>query len=173
MNFTDKILKVMNEQNISAYQLEEETGLSHSTISSWKRGTTPTIDKAVKVIKYLGLSADELFETQTHTTTTKETKTEKINFTESELESLEIVLGSLDSYLLGHLTKDCKDKNADDISEDIGRIYNKLVRARERKEDSNFVDPFYSENNIQHLENKMKEYKAGRLQLAEHELVED
>lgn len=57
----------------------------------------------------------------------------KINFTESELESLEIVLGSLDSYLLGHLTKDCKDKNKDDISEDIGRIYNKLVRGREQK----------------------------------------
>lgn len=57
----------------------------------------------------------------------------KINFTERELESLEIVLGSLDSYLLGHLTKECKDKNTDDISEDIGRIYNKLVRGREQK----------------------------------------
>lgn len=81
----------------------------------------------------IGISADDVFEIQTHTTTTKETKMGKINFTESELESLEIVLGSLDSYLLGHLIKDCKDKNKDDISEDIGRIYNKLVRGREQK----------------------------------------
>lgn len=62
MSFTEKILKVMKERNISAYQLEEETQLAHSTISSWKRGTVPTIDKAIKVIKYLDLSADELFE---------------------------------------------------------------------------------------------------------------
>jgi transcriptional regulator with XRE-family HTH domain len=62
MNFIEEILKVMNEKDINAYQLEEEVGLSHSTISSWKRGTQPTIDKAIRVIKYLGLSADEIFD---------------------------------------------------------------------------------------------------------------
>jgi len=35
------------------------------------------------------------------------------------------------------------------------------------------VDPFYSESNIQYLERKVAEYKAGRLKLSEHELIED
>ena len=35
------------------------------------------------------------------------------------------------------------------------------------------VDPFYSESNIRYLEKKMADYKAGRLQLAVHELLED
>lgn len=35
------------------------------------------------------------------------------------------------------------------------------------------VDPFYSESNIRYLEKKMADYKAGHLQLAAHELLED
>ena len=35
------------------------------------------------------------------------------------------------------------------------------------------VDPFYSESNIRYLEQKMKDYKAGRLQFAEHGLIEE
>ena len=35
------------------------------------------------------------------------------------------------------------------------------------------TDPFYSTSNIGYLEKKMADYKAGKLQLAEHELVED
>ena len=34
-------------------------------------------------------------------------------------------------------------------------------------------DPFYSESNIRYLEEKMEEYKAGKLKFAEHELFED
>lgn len=32
---------------------------------------------------------------------------------------------------------------------------------------------FYSESNIRHLEKKMEDYQAGRLKLAEHELIEE
>ena len=35
------------------------------------------------------------------------------------------------------------------------------------------TDPFYSASNIGYLEKKMADYKAGKLQLAEHELIED
>ncbi|MBP3538706.1 MAG: type II toxin-antitoxin system RelB/DinJ family antitoxin [Oscillospiraceae bacterium] len=34
-------------------------------------------------------------------------------------------------------------------------------------------DPFYSESNMRYLERKMQDYRAGRLNLAEHELTED
>ena len=35
------------------------------------------------------------------------------------------------------------------------------------------VDPFYSESNISYLEEKLAAYKAGKLKLSEHELIED
>lgn len=35
------------------------------------------------------------------------------------------------------------------------------------------ADPFYSESNIRYLERKMEDYRAGRLKLAEHELIEE
>lgn len=35
------------------------------------------------------------------------------------------------------------------------------------------ADPFYSESNINYLEQKMKDYKAGKLNFTEHELIEE
>lgn len=35
------------------------------------------------------------------------------------------------------------------------------------------ADPFYAESNIQYLEKKMADFKAGKLQFAEHELIEE
>ena len=35
------------------------------------------------------------------------------------------------------------------------------------------ADPFYSESNIRYLEQKMADYKAGKIKLAEHELIEE
>ncbi len=34
-------------------------------------------------------------------------------------------------------------------------------------------DPFYSNSNIRYLEEKMSDYKAGRLKLAVHDLLEE
>lgn len=35
------------------------------------------------------------------------------------------------------------------------------------------ADPFYSESNIRYLEKKLEDYKAGRLPLVEHGLIEE
>ena len=35
------------------------------------------------------------------------------------------------------------------------------------------ADPFNSESNMRYLEKKMADYKDGKLQLTEHELIED
>lgn len=34
-------------------------------------------------------------------------------------------------------------------------------------------DPFYGESNLRHLEKKKEDYRARRLKLAEHELIEE
>ena len=35
------------------------------------------------------------------------------------------------------------------------------------------MDPFYSESNIRYLEDKLSDYKAGKLKIAKHNLIED
>ena len=46
--------------------------------------------------------------------------------------------------------------------------------ARERRIPFELTaDPFYSESNMHYLEKKMEDYKAGRLNLVEHELIEE
>ena len=53
-------------------------------------------------------------------------------------------------------------------------IFAKKV-GRERRipfEVSAAPDPFYADSNIRYLERKMEDYKAGKMKLAEHELIE-
>lgn len=52
-------------------------------------------------------------------------------------------------------------------------IFAKKVSREKRIPFEISADPFYSESNIRYLEKKMEDYKAGRLQFAEHELIEE
>ena len=52
-------------------------------------------------------------------------------------------------------------------------IFAKTVGRERRIPFEVSADPFYSAANIRYLERKMEDYKAGRLQVAEHELIED
>ena len=53
------------------------------------------------------------------------------------------------------------------------KIFAKKVGREKRIPFEVYADPFYSESNIRYLEEKMEEYKAGKLKFAEHELLED
>ena len=53
------------------------------------------------------------------------------------------------------------------------KIFAKKVGREKRIPFEVSADPFYSESNIRYLEEKMEEYKAGKLKFAEHELLED
>jgi len=53
------------------------------------------------------------------------------------------------------------------------KIFAKKVGRERRIPFEITADPFYSESNIRYLEEKMEEYKAGKLKFAEHELLED
>ena len=52
-------------------------------------------------------------------------------------------------------------------------IFAKTVGREHRIPFEVSMDPFYSENNLRYLEEKLENYKAGKLKLAEHELIED
>ena len=77
------------------------------------------------------------------------------------------------------LDEDVK-KSMEQVCSDLGlsmssafTIFAKKVSREKRIPFDVSIDPFYSESNIRHLEKKMEEYKAGRLQLTEHELTEE
>jgi len=53
------------------------------------------------------------------------------------------------------------------------KIFAKKVGREKRIPFEVSADPFYSKSNIRYLEEKMEEYKAGKLKFAEHELLED
>ena len=70
--------------------------------------------------------------------------------------------------------------NAENVLDDLGltlsaaiTVFLKKVGREHRIPFDLSVDPFYSESNIRYLEQKMEDYKAGRLNFAEHELIED
>ena len=77
------------------------------------------------------------------------------------------------------LDEDVK-KSMEQVCSDLGlsmssafTIFAKKVSREKRIPFDVSIDPFYSESNIRHLEKKMEEYKAGRLQLTEHEMTEE
>ena len=68
------------------------------------------------------------------------------------------------------------EQTFDDIGLSMSTAINIILKkvARERRIPFELTaDPFYSESNMHYLEKKMDDYKAGRLNLAEHELLEE
>ena len=72
--------------------------------------------------------------------------------------------------------KRCAEQTFDDIGLSMSTAINIFLKkvARERRIPFELTaDPFYSESNMHYLEKKMEDYKAGRLNLVEHELIEE
>lgn len=62
MTYTQKIIEIIQEKHLTNYKICKDLGLPHQTIDNWKKGSKPNIEVFVQVIKYLGISANELFE---------------------------------------------------------------------------------------------------------------
>ena len=59
----EKILKLMEEKNITAYRLSKEIGISQSTLSNWKRrNCLPRVDVLKKLADYFGVTVDYFLE---------------------------------------------------------------------------------------------------------------
>lgn len=54
-------VQLLQEQNITAYKVAKETGISNATLSDWKNGrSVPKADKLQKIADYFGVSIDFL-----------------------------------------------------------------------------------------------------------------
>ena len=59
----EKILKLMEEKNITAYRLSKEIGISQATLSNWKRrNCLPRVDVLKKLADYFGVTVDYFLE---------------------------------------------------------------------------------------------------------------
>ena len=63
MQFIENLIKIMDERQITAYQLEKDTGIKQATFGKWKKGSQPTLDKILIILNYFQVSADELLDT--------------------------------------------------------------------------------------------------------------
>lgn len=61
MEFIDKIQNILDERKITIKEMCTAIELSQQTYFNWKKGTQIPLNKAIDIIKYLGLSADEVF----------------------------------------------------------------------------------------------------------------
>ena len=61
----DAFEKLCTSRNVTPYKVAKETGVSTSTLSSWKKGRyTPKQDKLQKIADYFGVSVDYLLGVQ-------------------------------------------------------------------------------------------------------------
>ena len=59
----DVFEKLCNSRDVTPYRVAKETGVSTSTLSSWKTGRyTPKQDKLQKIADYFGVTVDYLLE---------------------------------------------------------------------------------------------------------------
>lgn len=80
MDFIDRLTQKLEEKKITQYKLCKDLNIGQSTISSWKKGNSPSADKIIAIVRYLEVSADWLLGI---------TESEKSDLTENEKELLE------------------------------------------------------------------------------------
>lgn len=61
MELIESIIKIMKSKGITAYKLEQETGIRQTTFQGWKKGSQPAADKILTLIQYLDVTPNELF----------------------------------------------------------------------------------------------------------------
>lgn len=55
----EKFAALLSKNDVTAYQVSKETGISTSTLTEWKQGKyTPKLDKLVKIAAYFNVPID-------------------------------------------------------------------------------------------------------------------
>lgn len=110
----ERILQLMELNNIKAFKLTNDLGLSNSAITDWKKGKSkPSVEAVVKIAQYFNVSTDYII---------MGTKS-KDNLTENELEMLELfkkfsdreqikIIGRLEGWLSNLDTNSIIQKSA-------------------------------------------------------------
>lgn len=70
----NRFQELLNANNVTAYRVAEETGISTATLSNWKKGRyTPKVDKLKIIADYFGVSLGYLLGDEAKEEVDKET----------------------------------------------------------------------------------------------------
>ncbi|MFD1403605.1 helix-turn-helix domain-containing protein [Robinsoniella peoriensis] len=58
--FIDNLEIILRRKQTSTYKMCKDTNIAPSSVSGWKQGKMPSIDKLIEIAKYLNVTADEL-----------------------------------------------------------------------------------------------------------------
>lgn len=59
----EKFARLLEERNITAYQVSKDTGIATATLTEWKNNTyKPKVDKLMVLAKYFGVPLDYFLE---------------------------------------------------------------------------------------------------------------
>ena len=61
MELIENVIRIMKAKGITAYKLEQDTGIRQTTFQNWKKGSQPPADKIYTLILYLDVTPNELF----------------------------------------------------------------------------------------------------------------
>lgn len=64
MGFIENLNRILKEKDISAYKLCKDIELPQTSLSNWKKGSMPSLDKFERIVKYLNISADILIDNE-------------------------------------------------------------------------------------------------------------
>ena len=55
--------RLLEERNLTSYQVSKDVGISQATLSDWKLGKSkPKVDKLIKIARYFGVPLEEFIE---------------------------------------------------------------------------------------------------------------
>lgn len=109
--FKDLFVKLLQENNVTAYKLSKDTGINESLISQWKSGRQlPKYDSIKTLCDYFDISADYLLGLTDDTAPSKRTS-DTLSSSEQEMLSAYRRLddsdqGEVRGYINGMLTKE-------------------------------------------------------------------
>lgn len=59
MSIYSNFKRLLEQNNVTPYQVSKATGISQSTLSSWKKGRAkPKADKLLQLAEYFGVTVD-------------------------------------------------------------------------------------------------------------------
>ena len=62
MPFSKNLAKLQQEYQVSNYRLAKHLGVTPTTISNWKNGITPSLEKAAAIAAFFHTTVDELID---------------------------------------------------------------------------------------------------------------
>jgi transcriptional regulator with XRE-family HTH domain len=117
-DFTETIIEISKERKIPLTQICKDVGIATTSFQNWKNGSQPTLDKVVKILQYLNLSADEVLGLNNDNTL-------NINNLKNDLDDIQMIIDTGLELIIGNANDSNK---VVELSNNIGKTINYTIQ---------------------------------------------